>query len=117
MGRMRESSISMSTQFFPLYTELKDMVTVRGYLFDLDKEQIHTLGLILGLHRGTLSNKYEGSSKVNYLDDVLTAWFRKQDDVGKKGVPSWATLATALEDQQLRQNGIASNIRKERLSQ
>ena len=105
----------MPTQFLPLYAELKDMVTVRGYLIDLDKEQIHTLGLILGLHRGTLSNKYEGFSKVNYLDDVLTAWFRKQDDVERRGVPSWATLATTLEDQQLRQNGIASKIRKERL--
>ena len=105
----------MPTQFFPLYAELKDMVTVRGYLIDLDKEEIHTLGLILGLHRGTLSNKYEGSSKVNYLDDVLTAWLRKQDDVEEKGVPSWATLATALEDQQLRQTGVAKKIRKERL--
>jgi len=112
VGRMSE--INMPTQF---YTELKDMVTVRGYLFDLDKEEIHTLCLILGLHHSTLSNKYEGSSKANYLDNVLTAWFRMQDDVEEKGVPSWATLATALEDEQLRQNGIASKIRKEKLSQ
>ena len=102
-------------QFLPSYTELKDMVTVRGYLVDLDKEQMYMLhvGLILGLHSTTLYNKYEGSSKVNYLDDVLAAWFRKQDDVERKGVPSWATLATALESTQLRQNGIASKIRKD----
>ena len=106
----------MPTHLFPLYTELKDMVTVRGYLINLDKEQVRTLGLILGLHHITLSNKYEGSS-VSYLDDVLTAWLRKQDDVEEKGVPSWATLATALENQQLRQVGIARKIRKERISQ
>ena len=106
----------MPTHLFPLYTESKDMVTVRGYLIDLDKEQVRTLGLILGLHHITLSNKYEGS-RVNYLDDVLTAWLSKQDDVEEKGVPSWATLATALENQQLRQVGIARKIRKERLSQ
>ena len=105
----------MPTQFLPSYTELKDIVTVRGYLMDLDKVQIYTLGLILGLHHGTLSNN-EGFSKVNYLDDVLTAWLRKQDDVEEKGVPSWATLATALENTQLRQVGIAYRIRKERLS-
>ena len=104
----------MSTQFFPLCTELKDMVTVRGYLFDLDKGQIRILGLILGLHSSTLSNKWD-SDMNNYLDDVLTAWLRKQDDVEEKGVPSWATLATALEDQQLRQTGVAKKIRKERL--
>ena len=108
---------NMPTQFFPLYAEMKDKVTVRGYLIDLNKEQIRTLGLILGLQNTTLSNKYEGSSEINYLDDVLAAWFLKQDDVVTKGVPSWTTLASALEVQQLRQKGIASKIRKERLGQ
>ena len=45
----------MPTHLFPLYTELKDMVTVRGYLIDLDKEQVRTLGLILGLHHSPTS--------------------------------------------------------------
>ena len=104
----------MSTQFFSLCTEMKDMVTVRGYLIDLGKRQIRTLGLILGLHNRTLSSTWD-SDKNSYLDDVLTAWLCKQDDVEKKGVPSWATLATALEEQQLQQTGVAKKIRKERL--
>ena len=56
----------MSTQFFPLCTEMKDMVTVRGYLFDLDKGQIRILGLILGLHSSTLPNKWD-SDRNDYL--------------------------------------------------
>ena len=90
---------------------------MRGYLIDLNKEHIRTLGLILGLHNTTLSNMYEGSSRIEYLDDVLAALFRKQDDVEKERVLSWTTVATALENQQLRQNGIASKIKQERLHQ
>ena len=83
-------------------------------LFWKKDRYVHSVSFLVFI--STHSHKWD-SDMNNYLDDVLTAWLRKQDDVGKKGVPSWATLATALEDQQLRQNGIVSKIRKERLSQ
>ena len=98
--------------FFPV---IDDLLAVSGYLLDLDKEQMKTLGLILGLSHLTVSNSYEGSTKTSYLNDILHAWLLQQDDVEENGSPSWAKLTTALEHEQLRQSGIAKKIRAERL--
>ena len=84
-----------------------------GYLYNLGKSDVKTLGLLLGLNLITVSNTFEGSSQKIYLDSILEAWFRKQDDVLQKGCPSWRVLVVALEDKQLRQNGIAAEIRRD----
>jgi len=93
---------------------MDDLLAVSGYLLDLDKEQMKTLGLILGLSHRTVTNSYEGSTKTTYLSDILYAWLLQQDEVGENGCPSWSTLTTALEGEQLRQSGIANKIRAER---
>ena len=98
--------------FFPV---IDDLLAVSGYLLDLDKEQMKTLGLILGLSHLTVANSYEGSTKTSYLNDILHAWLLQQDEVEESGSPSWAKLTTALEHEQLRQSGIAKKIRAERL--
>ena len=98
--------------FFP---GMDDLFAVSGYLLDLDKEQMKTLGVVLGLSHLTVSNSYEGSTKISYLNDILRAWLLQQDEVGENGCPSWATLTTSLEHEQLRQSGIAKKIRAERL--
>ena len=82
---------------------------------DLSKEHIRTLGQLLGLSYHTVSNNHEGSTVKSYLDGILAAWFRQQDNVMKIGAPSWTTLVRALEDKQLRQTGIAARIRKDKL--
>ena len=49
----------------------------------LSKEQIKTLGMLLGLSHNTVMNDYEDSSVNKYLDSILSAWFKKQDKVIK----------------------------------
>lgn len=94
-----------------LVPAMDDLLAVSGYLLDLEKEQMKTLGLILGLFHRTVSNSYENSTKTAYLNDILHAWLLQQDEVGENGSPSWNTLTTALQHEQLRQAGIARKIR------
>ena len=98
-----------------LIPAVDDMLAVSGYLLDLDKEQMKTLGLILGLSHRTVSNSYEGSTRTSYLNDILHAWLLQQDEVKENGSPSWIILTVALEHKQLRQTGIAKIIREDRL--
>ena len=98
-----------------LFPAMNDLLDVSGYLLDLGKEQMKTLGQILGLSHRTVSNSYESSTNTAYLNDILTAWLLQQDEVGENGLPSWITLTTALEHEQLRQAGIARKIREDKL--
>ena len=47
---------------------------------------------------------------VTYLDNMVTAWLRQEDDVMKRHPPTWRNLVKALRDKMVRQNGIASTI-------
>lgn len=98
-----------------LFPAMDDLLAVSGYLLDLNKEQMMTLGLILGLSHRTVCNSYENSTKTVYLNDILHAWLLQQDEVGENGSPSWITLTTALEHDQLQQAGIAKKIREDKL--
>lgn len=98
-----------------LFQGMDDLSAVSGYLFNLKKEQMKTLGLKLGLSLHTVSNSYENSTNTDYMYDILHAWLLQQDMVRKNGSPSWITLIRALEDKQLRQGGIAKNIRENEL--
>ena len=96
--------------FYNTSAATEDMLVVTGYLSGLSKGHIKTLGLILGLSYRTVSNTFEGSSQSSYLQSVLAAWFLRQDKVLERGCPSWTVLVRALQDKQLRQNGIAADI-------
>ena len=87
---------------------------VAGYLRDLSKTHLRTLGLVLGLTPNTVDDTFQGTSVANYRHSILEAWLMMQDKVEEKGIPSWRVLAGALEDKQLGQNGIARKIRSDK---
>ena len=62
-----------------------DLLDVSGYLANLNKRDVNTLGQVFGLSHITINNNYEGSTRVAYVDAILTAWFLEQDRVGEKG--------------------------------
>ena len=49
-----------------------------------------------------------------FLDDVVSAWLRRESNVEKYGIPCWRTLAKALTHKRLLMNGLAHQIAKEK---
>ena len=80
-----------------LYTGIDDLFEVQMCL----KSVLHwkKLGLALGLLYPTLQKiEKEQHEKVDdCLMEMLAAWLQQQDNVCKKGDPSWVVLRTALE--------------------
>ena len=51
-----------------------------------------------------------------FKDEVIAAWLeQKEDQVTKKGKPTWKTLVKALQHPRVNQTGIAEKIKKEKL--
>ena len=50
----------------------------------------------------------------SFLDDVIAAWLRKEDNVKEKGEPSWTVLIRALKHRRVSQTGIADDIAKDK---
>ena len=83
-----------------------------GYLHTLDKSQLSNLGLVLGLSlhhvKGLMDSK-------TFLGDMVLSWLNQADNVTtRSGVPTWKSLVKALRHKLLRQNGIASQIAKDK---
>ena len=101
--------------FFPLPLSLtlaeEDLVDITDYLFEMEKIDVYNLGLLLGLSHHKLKTKMDSST---FLDDVIAAWLRKEDQVKKKGEPSWTVLVRALKHRRLQQTGIADVIVKDK---
>ena len=89
----------------------EDLVDITNYLLPLEKTHIYNLGLVLGISQRKTKAMMDSST---FLDDVITAWLRREDQVKKKGEPSWTVLVRALEHPRVRQCGISQNIRKEK---
>ena len=49
----------------------------------------------------------------HFLDQVITLWLDKSDNVESRGEPSWRSLVRGLRHNQVRQNGIANSIAKD----
>ena len=49
-----------------------------------------------------------------FRDDMIDAWLQKEDDVLKRGVPTWETLTKALRDRTVNQVGVAEKIETEK---
>ena len=79
-----------------LYTGIDDLADVKMLLKDLNNWQ--SLGLELGLLYTTLKRIEEEQQRVinKCKTEMLAAWLQQQDNVAKKGVPSWSTLKMAL---------------------
>ena len=77
----------------------------------MEKTHIYNLGLVLGLKQTKLKALRDSDS---FLDDTISAWLRKEDQVIEKGEPSWTVLISALKHRRVGQSGIADKIAKDR---
>ena len=80
----------------------------------MDKSHIYNLGLVLGLRHSKVKALMDSTT---FLDDVITAWLRKEDQVAEKGEPSWTVLVNALKHRRVGQTGIANIITKDHLGE
>ena len=79
----------------------------------MEKTHIYHLGLVLGLRHNKVKTMMDSAT---FLDDVIAAWLRKEDQVTEKGEPSWTVLVNALKHRRVGQTGIANNIVKDKAS-
>ena len=81
-----------------LYTGIDDMFEIKMALKNLTDWQ--SLGLALGLLYPSLEKIEEEQRGVieKCKTKMTAAWLQQQDNVSKKGVPSWAVLQTALRE-------------------
>ena len=89
----------------------EDLIDITDYLLPLEKTHIYNLGLVLGISQHKTKGMMDSST---FLDDVIAAWLRREDQVNKKGEPSWTVLIRALEHPRVGQCGISQKIRKEK---
>ena len=89
----------------------EDLIEITDYLLTLEKTHIYNLGLVLGISQHKTKAMMDSST---FLDDVIAAWLRREDQVKKKGEPSWTVLVRALEHPRVGQCGISQKIRKEK---
>ena len=68
-----------------IFQAVNDKADVMKYLSPLSKQEIKTLGMLLGLYNATVMNAFGGTPIKDYLDNILTAWFNEQDGVTEKG--------------------------------
>ena len=98
---------------FLQHTAVDDLVEVTNYLLDLVPTDIYNLGLILGLRYPHL---VEMRGSKTFRDDMIAAWLQKEDQVLKRGRPTWKTLVKALKDTRVNQTGVAEKIKTEKLN-
>ena len=98
--------------FWLLHAAIDDHLEVTDYLVDFGQTDIHNLGLALGLYHRHL--KSMGDSDT-FLDDMIDAWLQREDQVLKRGMPTWENLVKALGDRRVNQIGVAEKIETEKL--
>ena len=92
----------------------KDLLSITDYLLDMEKSHIYNLGVVLGLKQTKVKALMDSPT---FLDDVITAWLRKEDQVAEKGEPSWTVLVNALKHRRVGQTGIAKTIANNHLGE
>ena len=92
----------------------KDLLSITDYLLDMEKSHIYNLGLVLGLRQTKAKALMDSPT---FLDDVITAWLRKEDQVTEEGEPSWTVLVNALKHRRVGQTGIAKTIANNHLGE
>ena len=91
----------------------EDLLEIKGYLISLSREQLISLGQVLGLtYRRLRSMNFKPLEM--FLNDMLVAWLQQQDNVGVRGRPTWRTLEAALRHFTVGQNGIAERLAREK---
>ena len=102
-------TVHLSCLHVPSVTE--DFLEITEYLIDLEKTDVYNLGLVLGLSVHKVKARKDSDT---FLDDIITVWLRKEDQVIKMGEPSWTVLFSALHHRRVGQTGIASKIAKDK---
>ena len=90
-------------------SDKKDLVDITDHLLDMEKTHIYNLGLVLGLKQTKVKSLMDSTT---FLDDVIAAWLRKEDQVMENGEPSWTALIKALRHPRVGQTGIANKIKR-----
>ena len=93
------------------FTAIGDLVDVTDYLLELGDVDLYNLGIVLGLNQPRLQNL---KSSKTFRDDMIAAWLHKEDQVAKRGMPTWETLVKALRQPRLCKTVIADKIAKEK---
>ena len=70
------------------------------------------LGLVLGLDYQRLNTMMDTPT---FLEEMVAGWLQRVDRVEITGVPRWKRLAKALRDPRVGQNGVAYNIKLDKL--
>jgi len=84
---------------------------ITEYLMNMERTDVYNLGLVLGLSQHKVKAKKHSDT---FLDDVITAWLRKEDQVINRGEPSWTVLVRSLKHRRVGQIGIAGNIARDK---
>ena len=56
------------------------------------------------------------SGSATFIHNMIDAWLQKEDQVLKKGKPTWQTLVKALRHSRVSQIGVAEKIETEKLN-
>ena len=91
---------------------MDDLVDVSTYLLVLKREQVFSLGLVLGLSIMSL-NPIRDS--FMFLDEMLAAWLQGKDRVNQLGGHTWESLVRGLRHPRLNQTEIADKIESEKM--
>ena len=97
--------------FVLLATAIDDHYDVTNYLLYLGTTHIYNLGQTLGLNQPHVRSMRDSDT---FRDDVIAAWLQREDQVTRRGVPTWRTLVGALRDRRVKQTGVADTIAAER---
>ena len=76
------------------YLTLSDLLSITDYLLNMEKSHIYNLGVVLGLKQTKVKTLKDSDT---FLDDVITAWLQKVDQVAEKGAPSWTAVVNTIE--------------------
>ena len=87
------------------------MAEISEYLGGMTTASILKLGTVLGLNYSKLKNNMKSET---FLFDTIYSWLQKEDNVAKKGNPTWRTLVDALISKGVLQTGIAAKIAKDK---
>ena len=93
-----------------------ELMDVTDYLLTMESLssthiEIYHLALVLGLSQSRVKGMMDSPT---FLDDVITAWLRREDQVNRRGVPTWENLVKALRHPRLKLNEIADKIAREK---
>jgi len=112
INAVRGSAIITSCHpFLPVPSGDEDFLEITEYLMNVERIDVYNLGLVLGLSQHRVKAKMDSDT---FLDDIITGWLRKEDQVIKRGEPSWTVLVRGLRHCRVGQTGIADSIAREK---